>query len=104
MEAKGIIQSDMHIKIVKVIRIWGHKSIYGPLKVLNVGLQDYLGPQSTSQDLLSSSGDVTVLHGPGPSPMVPGHNVQKTSNWSCGPPVTPEKLGSGGEIGPGGLQ
>ncbi|MBW0461156.1 hypothetical protein O181_000871 [Austropuccinia psidii MF-1] len=89
MEATEIIQSDMHIKILKVIKIWRHKSIYGPLKVLNVGLQDCLGPQSTIQE-------VTIIYGPGPSTTDPGHKVQKTSNWSFGPPVTPAKLGSRG--------
>ncbi|MBW0461461.1 hypothetical protein O181_001176 [Austropuccinia psidii MF-1] len=70
MEAKGIIHSDMHIRIVKVIKIWYYKSIYGRLNVLNVGLQDCFGPQSTIQDLSSNSGEVTILHGPGPSSMV----------------------------------
>ncbi|MBW0578008.1 hypothetical protein O181_117723 [Austropuccinia psidii MF-1] len=90
MEAKGIIDSDIHIKFVNFINIWSNKSFYGPLNVLNVR------PQSTRQDPPSSSGEATIHHGPGPSSMGPGHKVQKKSKWSFGSPVTSEKLGSGG--------
>ncbi|MBW0491085.1 hypothetical protein O181_030800 [Austropuccinia psidii MF-1] len=74
MEEKSIFQSDMHIKIVELIQILGHKSIYGPLNVLNVG------PQSKSQYLPSKFGKVTVLHGLGPPSMGPSHKVQNPLN------------------------
>ncbi|MBW0569707.1 hypothetical protein O181_109422 [Austropuccinia psidii MF-1] len=57
----------------KSSRSWGHNSFYGLLKVLNMGLQGPLGPQSTIQDLPFSSGEVTFLDGPGPPSMGPGH-------------------------------
>ncbi|MBW0507083.1 hypothetical protein O181_046798 [Austropuccinia psidii MF-1] len=74
------------------MNIWGHKSVYGLLKVLNVGLQDFLEPQSTSQDLPFSSGKAIFF-------MALDHPqwVQAiSSKCYLGSPVTPEKLGSGG--------
>ncbi|MBW0546814.1 hypothetical protein O181_086529 [Austropuccinia psidii MF-1] len=92
----------MQIKILKVIKIWGHNSIYGAFKVLNVGLQGCLGPQSTSQDLPFNSGEVILLDGPGPPSMEPGWKVQKASIWTTwnpriiaprGTPIAPMDCG-----------
>ncbi|MBW0470265.1 hypothetical protein O181_009980 [Austropuccinia psidii MF-1] len=104
MKAKEVIQSDMHIKNLKVIKIFGHTSIYDSLKVLNVGLQGFHGPQSTSQDLPFNSGEVTILYGPRPPSMDPVHKVQKASIWSFGLPGTLEKLVLGDSNNPHGLQ
>ncbi|MBW0472088.1 hypothetical protein O181_011803 [Austropuccinia psidii MF-1] len=66
----------------KSSRVWGHNSLYGLLKVLNVG------PQSTNQDLPFSSGEVTFLDGPGPLSMGPGH-IGKNCNMD---PLKPHQI------------
>ncbi|MBW0484315.1 hypothetical protein O181_024030 [Austropuccinia psidii MF-1] len=47
--------------ILCTLRVEGHNSIYGPLKVLNVGLQGPLGPHSSIQNLPSTLGKVIFL-------------------------------------------
>ncbi|MBW0476195.1 hypothetical protein O181_015910 [Austropuccinia psidii MF-1] len=97
----------MNIKPEKSSMVWGHNSIYFPLKVLTVGVQGPLGPQISIQDLPFSSGEVHIHDGPQPVLMGPGHvgeNWPKATFWSLGPPGTPANLGPGGHFGPGGLQ
>ncbi|MBW0522916.1 hypothetical protein O181_062631 [Austropuccinia psidii MF-1] len=90
IKPKEVIPSDIHNKILKVIKLWSHNSIYGILKVLNLGLQDCLTNQSTRKDLFFSSGDVTLLHGPGTPSMGPGHKIQRPTSGSL-KPLEPHK-------------
>ncbi|MBW0553103.1 hypothetical protein O181_092818 [Austropuccinia psidii MF-1] len=89
----------MQIKPEKLSKVWGHNSIHGPLKVLNVGLQGPLGPQSSINNLPFNSGRVHLLDGRGPLSMGPSHvggNWPKATFWVLGPPEAQENLGPGG--------
>ncbi|MBW0557218.1 hypothetical protein O181_096933 [Austropuccinia psidii MF-1] len=88
----------MHIHPEGHRRFWGHNWIYGPLKVLNAGLQNCLGTQSTSQDPPFNYGESTLPYGPGPSSFGPGRMGQKGLERPYGPCGTPEPLVTGGTI------
>ncbi|MBW0495372.1 hypothetical protein O181_035087 [Austropuccinia psidii MF-1] len=70
-------------------RVWGHSSFYGLPKVLDVGLQDPLGPQLTIQYLPFSSGEFRFLDGPGPLSMAQGHIGEKFTMGFFLDPWTP---------------
>ncbi|MBW0471301.1 hypothetical protein O181_011016 [Austropuccinia psidii MF-1] len=77
MEAKESFQSDLNIHPEGHQMFRGNNYIYGPLKVLNLGLHDYLRPKSTIQDPSFNSGEATLPYGPGPAALGPVHVGQR---------------------------
>ncbi|MBW0469126.1 hypothetical protein O181_008841 [Austropuccinia psidii MF-1] len=84
-------------------RVWGNNSIYGSFKVLNVGLQGPLGPQSSIQDVPFNSGGGHPPDGPGPRPcrlkLAQGHifgpldPLKPHKTWAWETPIAPMECG-----------